>query len=85
MIHRRGLAVLAILLAAAALWLLHVLAIRPKQTIRAQPRPVELLPELLSELISELISELLPELLPELSAKSLRAFSRRSPKPATTP
>jgi len=78
LIHRRGLAVLAILLAAAAaLWLLHVLAIRPKQTIRAQPRPVELLPELLSEL--------LPELLPELSAKSLRAFSRRSPKPATTP
>ena len=47
MTHRRGAAVLAILLAAAAAFsLLHVLAARPGPVIRAQSRPLEVLPEL---------------------------------------
>ena len=47
MTHRRGAAVLAILLAAAAAFsLLHVPAARPGPVIRAQSRPLEVLPEL---------------------------------------
>ena len=47
MIHRRGVAVLTILLAAAAaVSLPHMLAVRPEQMIRAPSRPLELLPEL---------------------------------------
>ena len=47
MTHRRGAIALAILLAAAAaLLLLHVLAARPGPVIRAQSRPLEVLPEL---------------------------------------
>ena len=47
MTHRRGATVLAILLAAAAaLSLLHVLAARPGPMIRAQSRPLAVLPEL---------------------------------------
>ena len=47
MTHRRGAIALAILLAAAAaLSLLHVLAALPKPVIRAQSRPLQVLPEL---------------------------------------
>ena len=60
MTHRRCATVLAILLAAAAaISLLHVLAAHPGPVIRAQSRPLEVLPEL--------------PVLPELSAAHLPA------------